>query len=76
MAEPLIAVRGIILDYMAGTPRYRVITRLDNGWEYHNDTIPPPYSITKAEIKKFIKDTYHIPVGKIGWCEWVKIPQL
>lgn len=75
-AEPKLLVRGIILDYPEGSPRYRVVTREPNGWQYHNDTIPGPYSITKAEIKRFLKDTYHVPVGKIQWEPWVIIPRL
>ena len=76
MPEPKLFVRGMVSDYPAGSARFRVITRTRNRWEYHNDTIPGPYSITKAEIKRFLKETYHVPVGKIEWCDWVKIPQL
>ena len=71
----LLSVRGLIKDAPEGVERFGVITRMEpGGWEYHNDTIPGPYSITKAEIKRFLMDKYHVPVGKIEWCEWVKIP--
>ena len=74
-AKILLSVRGIIKDAPGGSERFRVISRKEpGGWEYHNDIIPGPYSINKAEIKRLLKDTYHVPVGKIEWCEWVKIP--